>query len=105
MNFLEIVLLCVCFLYAVVLHRALINIEVNDKKVEVIYRELLEHINELGHRHNALVDGQKDIFDDVLVEINKELERANNKHVENHKSFLIELEQVKRFLTQGFLRR
>lgn len=105
MNLLEIVLLCVCFLYAIVLYRALTNIEINDRKVEILYEELLQCINELGEKHNSLVDRQKELPDILLNEVNKELENANNKHVENYKSFLSELECVKKFISQGFLRR
>jgi len=105
MNLLEIVLLAICLLYAVVLHRALTNIEINDRKVEMIYRELIDCIVDLQKRHNYLVDRQKELPDILLTEVNKELESANNKHLEHYKSFLSELECVKKFISQGFLKR
>lgn len=61
MDLLEIVLLCVCFLYAIVLHRVLTVMHANDKKVDVIYKETAEHLELLRQKHNSLVDAQHEI--------------------------------------------
>lgn len=105
MNLLEIVLLCTIFLYAVVLHRALTNIDVNEKKIEIVYKDCLQQIEIIRQKHNSLVDGQTEITDIILNRVSKELENANQKHIDAYRNFLTELEQVKKFISQGFLRR
>jgi hypothetical protein len=105
MNLLEIVLLAIFFLYAIILHRALTNIELNDRKAEFMYNEVCGYVEDLRQRHNSLIESQKDFSKYVLESVEKTLEDADNKRLELDKSFFSELERVKQVITQGFLRR
>ncbi len=105
MNFLDMVLLAVCFLYAIILYRILTNIEVNDRKAEFMYNEVCSYVEDLRQRHNLLIESQKDVSKYVLDSVGKTLEEADSKRLELDKSFFTELERVKQFITKEFLRR
>lgn len=105
MNLLEIVLAFISLLYAIILYKVLTNIEYNDKKAEVMYKDACRYVEDLRQRHNSLIAGQKEANTDLLKDVDERLEKANQAHVKNYNSFLEEVDKVKQTIAQGFLRR
>ena len=108
MSILDIVLLFIVLLYAFIIFRILVNMELAEKKIESVYKELSERLENIEQKHNSLVDAQASFMKasskQVIQEVNKEIGEANRKHSENTKQVVEELEYVKD-IVKTFLRR
>lgn len=109
MSLLEIVLAFISLLYGVILYRILVNNEATTKTIKSVYEDLIGHLENLRQRHNSLVDNQREFTETsiewLLAEVNKKLEDAHNRHLKNNERVLEELELVKKYLSQFFLRK
>lgn len=109
MSLLEICFCGLFLLYAVILYRILSNAEGMDKRIEVIYGDLIGHLENLRQRHNLLVDEQKSFMEEspkfLIKAVNKEIEDANERFQKKQNLFINEMNDIKEYIAHTLIRR